>query len=871
MGARQSSRIPPRMPMALYTLQAVLMCTSLAWISDLQAALPEPTPLMQRVIGNGHTAGVFDHAKGALKDWWLRPYQAIAPGQLTVDILYDTFFGLAQVNPQGKAMPGQWAPQMPLVKKEPGWPTWQPTDGADDTVFGYVGNTGVVAETRHFSGVPGVTLTTYAFAPMACASRCMVMLAKVTNYSSASVGLTLPLLINVHMGLGAPEATSQSETLNSSANGLTECRTAGKWPCVQARSIDGQADQLDANGPLTGYPVFSNSYQAFQQGLALPKVSSPPSVVGDDLVGGLFFSVAVASGEQAIRGAVLQYQQDPDDGINLTAWLANRGPEKLLADEIAGWQVWHAATKGPPSLSPADTLLFQRQLTILKMAQCQQADFGVAGSGKTPFGQIVASLPPGLWAITWPRDQSYAAVALAASGHLPEAKAALEFVLKGKVGEFQNEVGLPYRVSVTRYFGGGLEESDSNELGPNIELDGFGLVLWQAGRYVQASNDLNFIAKWWPDLRDLVVTPLVAAIDSVGVIKPDSSIWEVHWQGQQKHFAYTSMTAVRGLCAAAQLATLAGQGTLAFQYRTKAKQLRDSIVAKFAPNDTWLRGNLEEPAQFASDLAAVEALTDGQIAPWGPIAQASWLHWNQTLQAGGGVGFVRNDDGGWYDSQEWLFIDLRVLRWLQRAVAAGAPLLAQEQALRQRVVAIAHQGGGLVPELIATSGAQAGQFAGATPMMGFGAGALALALGGQTYADDLFACLGEPASPAQPEATEPTDAGANAESDTQNTTDAVDGPEFGAAAKDYAVRASDGADAQAVLTDTVAADVKVAISDAQPAAAPSKSSDSGCVASATRGPVEGDAAGLLAALVALVVVAARRGRSRPDHSSETAN
>ena len=859
------------MPLALNWLQIVLMSTSLAWVSDLQAALPQPTPLAQRVIANGHTAAVFDHAKGALKDWWLRPYQAIAPGQPTVDILYDTFFGLAQLSPQGKAMPGQWAPQMPLVKKEPGWPAWQPADGADDTVFGYIGNSGVVAETRYFSGVPGLTLTTYAFAPMACGSRCVVMLAKVTNSSSASIGLTLPLLINVHMGLGAPEATSLGETLNSSANGLTECRTAGKWPCVQARSIDGQADQVDASGPSSGFAVFSNPYQAFQQGLALPKASLQPSVVGDDLVGGLFFSVNLASGEQAIRGAVLQYKQDPNDGIDLTAWLANRGPEKLLADEIAGWQAWHAATKGPPNLSLADTLLLQRQLTALKMAQCQQADFGVAGSGKTPFGQIVASLPPGQWAITWPRDQSYAAVALAASGHVAEAKAAIEFVLKGKVGEFKNEVGLPYRVSVTRYFGGGQEESDSNELGPNIELDGFGLVLWQAGRYVQASNDLNFIAKWWPDLRDLVVTPLVAAIDSEGVIKPDSSIWEVHWQGQQKHFAYTSMTAVRGLCAAAQLATLAGQGTLAFQYRTKAKQLRDSIVAKFAPNGSWLRGNLEEPAQFASDLAAVEALTDGQIAPWGPIAQASWLHWNQTLQAGGGVGFVRNDDGGWYDSQEWLFIDLRVLRWLQRAVATGAPLEAQELALRQRVVAIAHQGGGLVPELIATSGAQAGQFAGATPMMGFGAGALALALGGQAYADDLFACLGEPAGQAQTGATEPTDAGAIAESDTQNATDTTNGPESGAAAQDYTVGASDGADAQAVLVDAgaVTSDVKVAISDAQPVAAPAKSAESGCLATATRGPVERDAQGLLAAVVALIVVAGRGGRSRPDHSLET--
>ncbi|MBM4344989.1 MAG: hypothetical protein FJ100_16595 [Deltaproteobacteria bacterium] len=53
---------------------------------------------------------------------------------------------------------------------------------------------------------------------------------------------------------------------------------------------------------------------------------------------------------------------------------------------------------------------------------------------------------------------------------------------------------------------------------------------------------------------------------------------------------------------------------------------------------------------------------------YGPIASASRTAW-QALSAGGGPGYFRNDDGGWYDSQEWLFIDLRVLRWLDRAVA----------------------------------------------------------------------------------------------------------------------------------------------------------------------------------------------------------
>src|SRR6185436_14452680 len=55
-------------------------------------------------------------------------------------------------------------------------------------------------------------------------------------------------------------------------------------------------------------------------------------------------------------------------------------------------------------------------------------------------------------------------------------------------------VGAPYTISVTRYFGDGTEESDSNAQGPNIEFDGFGLALATLADYVDATGDDAFVA-----------------------------------------------------------------------------------------------------------------------------------------------------------------------------------------------------------------------------------------------------------------------------------------------------------------------------------------------------------------------------------------
>jgi hypothetical protein len=59
---------------------------------------------------------------------------------------------------------------------------------------------------------------------------------------------------------------------------------------------------------------------------------------------------------------------------------------------------------------------------------------------------------------------------------------AYESYLAGDYGD----AGVPYQISVCRYYGDGTEWSDSNTNGPNIEFDGFGLFLWALDQYVTA-------------------------------------------------------------------------------------------------------------------------------------------------------------------------------------------------------------------------------------------------------------------------------------------------------------------------------------------------------------------------------------------------
>ena len=705
-------------------MQRLLIPAILAILAlPAQAALPPLQPFAVRVTANGYAALTVDETAAKVTGFWPHLYAHADAQQTTPDLLYDAYFGVKVGD-----SPAVWATSLPHP--------------ATAETFGWLDATGIVRDRRTQNGLDVATLT---FAPMSLPAPGAVMLAQLTNTTAQPQTVTLAVLGNCHLGPGDPPGLADESIHALGADALVE-QDASTPHRMLYRAIG------DVPAALEG----TNPYTKWLNGEAF---SGASNTLGSDRVAGMQWpTVTLQPGETVTRGWLLLYGVSTDDAQFSAAsdlWLAGRSAAQVLVDEQADWLAWHALTQAPPGLDTQAQLQLQRNLATLRMAQVREPDSGPPGQNQTPYGQIVASLPPGIWHIAWVRDQAYAGVALAASGHGAEAKDALEFVQHGQAGGYQSYFGGPYLVSPVRYFGGGLEESDSNQDGPNIEFDGLGLYLWQAARYVAASNDAAWLAQRWPQLRDLVANRLLALRDPSGLLQKDSSIWEAHWNGKQKHFGYSDIVGVRGLCGAAELAQAAGEAKLADSYRLAAAAMRDAVVSHLVGADSVLRGNLEEPPGAALDIAVVEAFLDGQIAPGGPIAAATWAAWQQKLSAGGGPGLIRNDDGGVYDSAEWLFIDLRVLRLLERMQAAGQPVAAQAAALHARMQDVMTAGGGVVPELIATQGAAAGQFDGAIPMVGFGAGAMALWLGGEAWGDDLTACLTPPSVADDPAVAEP--------------------------------------------------------------------------------------------------------------------
>ncbi len=165
----------------------------------------------------------------------------------------------------------------------------------------------------------------------------------------------------------------------------------------------------------------------------------------------------------------------------------------------------------------------------------------------------------------------------------PRLKLALESLLDAEAGDYESYVQTPYRISVVRYFGNGHEESDWNSDGPNVELDGWGLYLWAARTYVDASGDLAWLQSMtrsgdtvYDVMKTGIAQPLgETSIDSSGMITPDTSIWEAHWD-LRKHYAYTTFAAARGLCDFASMAADVKDDATRATYTTPS---RKSLVA----------------------------------------------------------------------------------------------------------------------------------------------------------------------------------------------------------------------------------------------------------------------------------------------------
>lgn len=626
--------------------------------------------------GNGFGTAVYDLAQAKIVNLREHAFQSVDAGVPTRDLLYDSYFGLRA---NGKEA----------------WLNGAPVDRSDL-------DGGVITIVQHMGGL---TATQTYFAPFGVNAPSLVMTMEVKNEGAQPISdVHAFTLHNAHLGGGNDGTSGQRVDWSAPMNAYVQ-KALGAGRVMLIRSV---------TPPSRHTTTPNNPYGAVMQGNLYTDTDS--SGDANDVASGFQYDIGtLAPGASATFGVVLAYH--PFGDINAldamtAAYLKGKAPAELAAAEHAQWAAWLAAAKLPAGLSTDEQKLYRQQLAVLRMGQVREPN-DIANS-YLPFGQLTGSVRPGHWDIAWVRDACLGISALSRAGYLDEARAALEFMLRAQSGNYQQFVGRPYRISVVRYFGKGKEEADSDQNGPNIEFDGFGMFLWAASQYLDQGGDVKFLDTWWSTMSEGIADVLVALIEPQSqLLAADSSIWESHWDnGGRQHYTWSNLWAVVGLRRAALWAT-GRDASRAMKYQMAAKQLQNAIAARLVTNDHVLRPSLEN--QGTVDAAAVEAFNQGVSDPGGVVAGATLDAFLSKLAVQSGHGLKRNQNGGSYDEREWIVIDLRTSVALRRAGRADA-----SDALWNWVRDQALLNHGLMPELFDQVTAD---YAGEVPMVGFGAGA----------------------------------------------------------------------------------------------------------------------------------------------------
>lgn len=678
----------------------------------------------------------------------------------TRDLLHDAYFGLRVGDEQ------RWLTTLPVDLDASGYAGWN---------GGAKGGTGVATMVQH---VGDLEATTFAFAPAGLAHAGLVMALRVRNLGASPVsGVAAFSLHNFHLGFGRPgplaEIGEQGETVVWDGASGTDFLERGFAGVVVTRALGSVVHHGASNA---GSPAAENVFAIVEAGGSsdLPDHEGE-SAPADGWVTAYQFEIGeIPAGAEKWVGVIAAHHGDPFAGATVQAWLdayvGGKDAAAIVAAEIAGWKVFQESSVTlPPGIGADEEALARHSAAVLKMGQVREEQaflrewlttdgeprftrFGLEPGGppaKLPAvvahrgrGAVLASLPPGEWTYAWIRDGAYAVAAMAALGMKAEAREALSFYLAAEAGRFQhwNELASygmpPYRITLTRYHGFGVEETDFNDFGPNLELDGFGLFLWALRNYEVATGDGSLAQEAWPVVSAEVADVLLALIDpDTGLVRRDSSIWETHWNGRERHWTYTSLTAARGLCDAAAIADRLGDAGRAAAYHEAGEKLRAAIAAKLTDASGALASNLEELASGSGywDAAVLDAIAMGLFDPKGAIAKATLAGLDAHLLAPAGAGWSRNDDrkdhagdedlspwGSEYDSAEWVITDLR---------GAIATRLAGDVERSHRLLAwVRDQSVANYLAIAETYDEGTGVYKFNAPMVGFGAGAYALAL-----------------------------------------------------------------------------------------------------------------------------------------------
>jgi GH15 family glucan-1,4-alpha-glucosidase len=399
------------------------------------------------------------------------------------------------------------------------------------------------------------------------------------------------------------------------------------------------------------------------------------------------------------------------------------GKNSIATDEVNFMRKIIASAKLPKPLTTDEKNLCEQSVSILKMSQVSNKEIFPLSHG-----QILASLRPGVWSISWVRDASFAIRAMAQIGMFTEAKKGLEFMLNAaptnqyKTFIFKDgkDYGIKhdYRISVTRYFGNGREEADFDERGPNIELDDFGLFLMAFSDYVKESGDKVFFDKWHSILENETIVAIIQNIDSNDLIRTESGPWEHHLPGHQ--YTFTNGVNVMGLNKFAALCD--AYNIPSAKIKAAAKRLQDGIMKNMLFENRLLKGNAQEKKEtdhFFYDCGVFELFSDG-FSDNKKLFHSTLEAYDKQIHLKSADGYMRFNSDDSYENQEWptssLWVAMSHIRFGNNARA---------KKLIDRITIMSANNNNVMPEIYTR---EEWLYNGATPMVGYGAGMYLLAL-----------------------------------------------------------------------------------------------------------------------------------------------
>lgn len=243
-----------------------------------------------------------------------------------------------------------------------------------------------------------------------------------------------------------------------------------------------------------------------------------------------------------------------------------------------------------------------------------------------PNGALLAGNSP-RWRYVWPRDASFAAVALAAAGHPRDAERILLHV---------QDLHLAGGVFHARYLpdGTGAVPDDRSP-----QADGAGWVLWATGEVLAELPSRPARAETATRLTPLVDAARAFVAEQTaaggGLPLPSSDYWEVR---EDRLTLGTAAPLLAGLEAASRIYETLGRASDAAGARTDAADLRSAVVGAFAsdgyprrqgggPSDAATAFALPpfQPTALEGARAAWEDSIPGMLRPAGGLAPgAGW-------------------------------------------------------------------------------------------------------------------------------------------------------------------------------------------------------------------------------------------------------